>query len=88
MGADNAPADFLLVPEISEIELAKLHKVAHCAAAVEQAIRRDETGDIIGEQYTGNGNGGNISRQTLLLNGNLYRALNDLNKVPDKGKEG
>lgn len=76
------------MPEISETELAALHQVAHHAAAVAAGIQRDETGDMIGQQFTGNGNGGNISRHTLLLNGNLQRSLNDLNKLSADSKEG
>jgi len=76
------------MPEISETALAAFRRVAHDAAAVAAGIQRDETGDMIGQQFTGNGNGGNISRHTLLLNGNLQRSLNDLNKLPSGGKEG
>lgn len=69
------------MPEISEQHLASLHQVAHDAAALAKSIQRDETGDIIGDQYIGNGNGGNISKPTLILNGNLQRSLLKLNEV-------
>lgn len=76
------------MPEISDQLLAALHRVAHDAAALSASVQRDETGDLIGGQFTGNGNGGNLSRETLLMKGNLQRSLNDLNALPDSGKEG
>lgn len=75
------------MPEISEIHLAALHRVAHDAAALAASVQRDETGDMIGGQFTGNGNGGNLSRDTLLVKGNLQRSLHDLNSIPDSQKE-
>lgn len=43
---------------------------------------------MIAGQFVGNGNGGNLSRETLLVKGNLQRSLNDLNALPAGGKEG
>lgn len=76
------------MPEISNCQLAAFHKVAHDAAALAASVQRDETGDIIGDTFTGNSNGGNLSRTTLLVKGNLQRSLNDLNALPDGSKEG
>ena len=76
------------MPEISETHLAALHKVAHDAAALAASVQRDDTGDLIGLQFTGNGNGGNLSQTSLLAKDNLQRSLNDLNKLPAAGKEG
>ena len=73
------------MPEISEQLLATLHKIAHSAAALAASVQRDETGDMIAGQFVGNGNGGNLSRATLLANGNLQRDLSDLKTLaPEK----
>lgn len=76
------------MPEISEQQLSAFHRVAHDAAALAASVQRDETGDMIGGQFVGNGNGGNLSRETLLVKGNLQRSLNDLNSLPAGSKEG
>lgn len=55
------------------------------AAAVVAQIDRDESGDMIGGQYVGNGNGGNISRDTLKANGRLKLRINSLPKPPKEG---
>ncbi len=67
------------MPEISETLLAAHHRVAHTAAAVAAKIQQDETGDIIGTSFTGNGNGGNMSTDLLRLKGQLQLDLAALN---------
>ena len=74
--------------EISETHLAALHRVAHDAAALAASVQRDDTGDLIGLQFTGNGNGGNLSQASLLAKDNLQRSLHDLNALPGGGEEG
>lgn len=69
------------MPEISEQLLAALHQVAHDAADFVASVQRDETGDMIGGQFVGNGNGGNLSTPTLIKKGALQRSLIDLNKT-------
>lgn len=69
------------MPEISETRLAALHQVAHDAAALAESVQRDETGDMIGGQFVGNGNGGNLSTPTLIKKGALQRSLIDLSKT-------
>lgn len=69
------------MPEISETKLAALHRVAHDAAALAENVQRDETGDMIGGQFAGNGNGGNLSQPTLIAKGALQRSLGDLAKM-------
>lgn len=73
------------MPLISDEHLASFHRVAHDAAALAAAVQRDETGDMIAGQFVGNGNGGNMSRNTLLVKGNLQRSLNDLNNLSKEG---
>lgn len=68
------------MPEISERQLAAFHQVAHDAAALAASIQRDETGDMIGGQFVGNGNGGNLSQDSLRAKGRLQLSLSDLNK--------
>jgi len=75
--ANNRPADFSM-PEVSEQQLAAFHRVMHEAAAFAASIQRDETGDIIGDHFTGNGNGGNISRESLIAKSRLQLSLNAL----------
>lgn len=69
------------MPEISETRLAALHQVAHDAAALAESVQRDETGDMIGQQFVGNGNGGNLSLATIKLNAALQRSLADLTNL-------
>ena len=76
------------MPEISEIHLAALHLVAHDAAALAASVQRDDTGDLIGQQFTGNGNGGNLSQASLLAKDNLQRSLHDLNELSTDSMEG
>lgn len=71
------------MPEISEQLLSALHQVAHDAAALAESVQRDETGDMIGGQFIGNGNGGNLSQTTLIAKGALQRSLIDLSKQED-----
>ncbi|MHA6731786.1 hypothetical protein [Devosia sp. A369] len=73
------------MPEISERLLAAFHQVAHDAAALAKSIQHDETGDLIAGQFVGNGNGGNISRESLRALGQLQFSLNEL---PAGGEEG
>lgn len=68
------------MPEISESQLAAFRKVAHDAAALAASIQRDETGDMIAGQFVGNGNGGNLSQDSLRAKGRLQLSLSDLNK--------
>lgn len=76
------------MPEISEAALAAFQLVAHDAAALAASVQRDDTGDLIGLQFTGNGNGGNLSQASLLAKDNLQRSLNDLNALPAGSEEG
>lgn len=46
------------------------------AKALADSIQRDETGDMIGGQFVGNGNGGNLSTPSLQAKGRLQRTLN------------
>lgn len=69
------------VPEISEHLLAALHQVAHDAAALAASVQRDETGDMVAGQFVGNGNGGNLSQDSLRAKGRLQLSLDDLNKM-------
>lgn len=75
------------MPEISDQLLAAFHKVAHDAAALSAAVQFDDTGAMVAGHLQG-GNGGLLSRETLHKAGLLQLSLNDLNKVPGKGKEG
>lgn len=68
------------MPEISETELACLHQVAHDAATLAASVQRDETGDMIAGRYVGNGNGGNLSRESLVALGRLQHSLNTLSE--------
>jgi hypothetical protein len=63
------------MPKISRLRLAALQKVADDAAALSASVQRDETGDMIGQQFVGNGNGGNLSLATIKLNAALQRGL-------------
>lgn len=69
------------MPEISEQQLAAFRQVAHDAAALAASVQRDETGDMIGQQFVGNGNGGNLSLATIRLNAALQRSLADLTNL-------
>ena len=52
-------------------------------------IQRDETGDLIGNTFTGNGNGGNLSTPSLRAKGKVQRDINDINQMlHTSGKEG
>lgn len=73
------PISFM--PEISDQQLQAFRQVAHDGAALAASVQRDDTGDIIGLNFTGNGNGGNLSQETLLRKDALQRSLIDLNKT-------
>lgn len=75
------------MPEISESELAALHKVAHDAAALRASVDHDENGTMIAGRLMG-GNGGLVSRETLHNAGLLELSLNDLNSLSIDSKEG
>lgn len=75
------------MPEISDQLLAALHKVAHDAAALRASVDHDENGTMVAGRLMG-GNGGLTSRETLHKAGLLELSLNDLNALPDSGKEG
>lgn len=51
------------------------------AKALADSIQRDETGDMIGGQFVGNGNGGNLSTPSLKAKGRLQLTLNDIKKL-------
>jgi hypothetical protein len=52
-------------------------------------IQRDETGDLIGNTFTGNGNGGNLSTPSLRAKGKVQRDINDIKQLlHPSGKEG
>lgn len=51
------------------------------ATDVADSIQRDETGDIIGTTFTGNGNGGNLSLPSLKAKGRLQIRLNDIKQM-------
>ncbi|MEO9297599.1 hypothetical protein [Devosia alba] len=69
------------MPWISETELAARRRVEDTAAAVAAKIQQDETGDIIGTTFTGNGNGGNMSTELLRLKGQLQLDLAALHEA-------
>lgn len=75
------------MPEISERQLAAFHQVAHAAAALAAAVQFDDTGAMVAGHLQG-GNGGLLSRETIHKAGLVQLSLNDLNKLPDAGKEG
>lgn len=53
------------------------------------SIQRDETGDLIGNTFTGNGNGGNLSTPSLRAKGKVQRDINDItNMLRSSSKEG
>ena len=67
------------MPETTELELIRLRRVAHDAAAFAASIQWDLTGDAIGHQFIGNGNGGMISPESQINKDALQRSLIDLN---------
>ncbi|WP_108397589.1 hypothetical protein [Devosia submarina] len=71
------------MPHISDELLTAFQRIAHDAAALAACVQRDDTGDIIGHQFVGNGNGGNLSQETLLAKDAVQRTLHALNNIKE-----